>query len=74
MESARGDEKKRRNGQRETPVPRKWPTETGVTGRVIARIPIELRNRLRKHVEWTHMTTTDVIIIALDEFLRARGE
>ncbi len=73
MESARGGEKKRRKGQRETPVKRVWPTETGVTGRVIARIPIDMRNRLRKYVEESGLTTTDCIIIAIDEFLHTRG-
>ena len=73
MEDARGSEEKRKNGQRKTPVPRVWPTETGVTGRVIARIPIGMRNRLRKYVEESGLTTTDCIIVAIDEFLHTRG-
>lgn len=75
MESARGSEEKRKQGLRKTPVPRVWPSETGVTGRVTARIPHALRDRLRKCVEATHggMTTTDCLVIAIEEYLERRG-
>ena len=73
MESARGSDEKRKNGLRVTPVPRVWPSETGVTGRVTARIPHKLRNRLRKYVENSGLTTTDCLIIAIEEYLDKRG-
>ena len=75
MDGARGSEEKRKWGQRKTPVPRVWPSETGITGRVTARIPHALRDRLRKYVENTNggMTTTDCLEIAIEEFLNARG-
>lgn len=58
---------------RKTPTPRKWTTETAYTGRVCARIPLELRDRLRRYVDGTMLTTTEVIIDALDGYLKTRG-
>lgn len=63
----------RKKGQRITPTERKWPTETAYTGRIIARIPIGTRNRLRKYTEESGLTTTDCVIIALEEYLDRRG-
>ena len=66
------DSEKRRWGVRKTTVPRVWPTETAFTGRITARIPIGLRDWLREYAEEHGLTTTDVVIKAIDEFLRKR--
>lgn len=57
---------------RKTPVPRVWPTETAFTGRITARVPIGLRDWLREYAEENGLTTTDVVIKAIEEFLRRR--
>lgn len=59
--------------RRDTPVPRKWPNETAYTGRIAARLPFALRNRLRAYVEEHNQTTTECVIEALDEYLKKRG-
>ena len=69
----RESDNKRKWGERVTPVRREWPSETGFTGRVTARIPHALRDRLRKYVEESGLTTTDCSIIALEEYLDNRG-
>lgn len=58
---------------RKTPVPRTWPTETAYTGRVCVRMPLDLRDRLRRHAETTNQTTTDCIVTAVQEYLQKRG-
>ena len=60
------------HGARKTPVPRVWPTETKYTGRITARIPIGLRDWLREYAEEHGKTTTDVVVAAIDEYLRKR--
>lgn len=59
--------------RRETPVERTWPTETAFTGRVSARIPLAIRDRLRYYAELTGQTTTDCIVTAIKEYLTKRG-
>jgi len=58
---------------RKTAVVRVWANETGLTGRICARIPHALRDRLRYYVELTNQTTTDAIEQALQEYLQKRG-
>lgn len=56
-----------------TPTERVWPTETAFTGRVTARVPLRIRDRLRRYAEETNQTTTDCVVKAIDEFLEERG-
>ena len=66
------EQAKKNHGARITPVPRVWPTETAFTGRITARIPIGLRDWLREYTEENRLTTTDVVVAAIDEYLRKR--
>ena len=66
------EQAKKNHGARKTPVPRVWPTETAYTGRITARIPIGLRNWLRDYAEERGLTTTDVVVAAIEEYLRKR--
>ena len=58
---------------RKNPPARTWPTETAFTGRVCARLPIRLRDKLRSYAEQTGQTTTDCITTAVNEYLQKRG-
>ena len=59
--------------KRVTPTPRTWPNETAYTGRIAARLPHELRDRLRAYVEEHNATTTEAVIDALEQYLKQRG-
>lgn len=54
-------------------TPRTWTQETAFTKRIAARIPLNLNARLKDHVESTALTVTDVVIIALQEYMEKRG-
>lgn len=58
---------------RHTPTPRTWPTETAYTGRVCVRMPLDIRDRLRRLAEETGRTTTDCIVSAVREYLKKSG-
>ena len=58
---------------RKNPTPRTWPTETPYTGRVSVRLPLEVRDALRKYAEDHGKTTTDCIIAAIKDYLTERG-
>ena len=58
---------------RKNPTERTWPNETAYTGRVAARLPLSLRDRLRHYAETTGQTTTDCITTAVKEYLTKRG-
>lgn len=58
---------------RKTPTPRMWTEETAFTKRIAARIPLDLMDRLRRYVDVTMYTVTDVVIKALEEYLDKRG-
>lgn len=59
--------------RRRTPTPRTWPTETAYTGRIQARVPLRIRDRVRQYAETTGQTTTDIVVTALIEYLQRRG-
>lgn len=63
----------RRWGVRKTPVERTWPTETAFTGRITARVPLPIRDRLRRYADEHNQTTTECVVKAIDEFLEERG-
>lgn len=50
-----------------------WTEETAFTKRIAARIPLDLMDRLRRYVDVTMYTVTDVVIKALEEYLDKRG-
>lgn len=58
---------------RKNPTERTWPTETPYTGRVSVRLPLGVRDRLRNYAEMTGQTTTDCIVVAVQEYLNKRG-
>ena len=58
---------------RKNPTPRRWTEETAFTKRIAARIPLDLNERLKAYVEPTMLTVTDVVIAALDEYLKKQG-
>lgn len=58
---------------RKNPTARTWPTETPYTGRVSVRLPLGVRDRLRNYAEITGQTTTDCIVVAVQEYLSKRG-
>ena len=58
---------------RKTPTPRRWTEETAFTKRIAARIPLDLNERLKAYVEPSMLTVTDVVIAALDEYLKKKG-
>lgn len=58
---------------RHTPTPRRWTEETAFTKRIAARIPLDLNERLKSYVEPSMLTVTDVVIAALDEYLKKKG-
>lgn len=66
------EQTRKNRGARITPVPRVWPTETAFTGRITARLPIGLRDWLREYAEEHGKTTTDVVVAAIEEYLRKR--
>lgn len=59
--------------KRDNPTSRTWPNETAFTGRIAARIPLPLRDRLRAYVEDHNATTTECVIDALEKYLKERG-
>lgn len=55
------------------PPKRVWPSETEFTGRVTARVPLRIRDRLRYYAELTNQTTTACVVTAIQEYLQKRG-
>ena len=62
-----------KNRARKTPTERSWTNETAFTSRICARIPIEQKERLKRYVDATMLTTTDVVVDALEKYLKERG-
>lgn len=62
-----------KNRARNNPTERTWTNETAFTSRICARIPIEQKERLKAYVEDTMLTTTDVVVAALENYLKERG-
>ena len=58
---------------RKETTPRVWTAETPYTYMLTSRIPLELRDRLRRYVDVTMMTITDTVTEALDKYLSERG-
>lgn len=58
---------------RKNPTPRTWPTETPYTARVCVRMPIEVRNALRRYAEENAKTTTESVVAAVKDYLSKRG-
>lgn len=58
---------------RKNPTPRTWTVQTNDTHMLTARLPLDLRDRLRSYVDSTMMTNTDTVIAALDKYLQERG-
>ena len=58
---------------RKTPTPRAWSATSNGTYMLTARIPLDLMDRLRRYVDATMYTVTDVVIKALEEYLEKRG-
>lgn len=49
---------------------RKWSRTTCDTYMLSARIPNDLTNRLRHYVEYTGDSVTDVVVVALHQYLK----
>ena len=49
---------------------RKWSRQTPYTCMMSARVPTWLADRVRAYVDYTDNSVSDVIVVALDEFLK----
>lgn len=49
---------------------RKWTRSTPDTYMLSARIPIEITEKLRQYVEYTGDSITDVVVVALHQYLK----
>lgn len=49
---------------------RKWSRTTPDTYMLSARIPLDLTNKLRQYVEYTGDSITDVVVVALYQYLK----
>ena len=58
---------------RKEPTQRTWTVQTNDTYMITARLPLDLRDRLRSYVNSTMMTNTETVISALDQYLQERG-
>lgn len=49
---------------------RKWSRQTPYTCMMSARVPTWLADKVRDYVNYTENSVSDVIVVALDEFLK----
>lgn len=49
---------------------RKWSRQTPYTCMMSARVPTWLADKAREYVDYTGNSVSDVIVVALDEFLK----
>lgn len=52
---------------------RKWSRQTPYTCMMSARVPTWLADKVRDYVNYTENSVSDVIVVALDEFLKNHG-
>lgn len=62
----------KQRARKETPE-RTWTIRTEGTYMIHARVPHELRDRLKAYVDATAYTITDTMIAALEKYLKERG-
>lgn len=55
---------------RDQSTKRKWSRQTPYTCMMSARVPTWLADKVRAYVDYTDNSVSDVIVVALDEFLK----
>ena len=62
-----------RSQARDQSARRKWSRTTPDTYMLSARVPLDLRDKLREYVDYTGYSITDVVVASLRDYLKSRS-